>query len=136
MDENVVKKFLEHSVSKHILEAYTKKVTIPAAPTKYILRIYSDGSISKATNYYKKSSEAQNTILYRNKLYVGQVVRVHYSNESLTELYIGGKPFNVKKPITLKKDSQFVLKYIGSTPTPEATEAVFVEVVIQGNVID
>lgn len=141
-DEDVLSSFIKHPKLDEVLGVLIKKNILSTSsktePKIYTLMIHSDGTI--AAEYYLLSSKTKGVTLYKNKMYEGRIVKVHYSSESLTLLHIGGRPFDEKlsktQPYSFTKDTKLKLKYRGPSPTPAKTEAVYVEIFIEGNIVD
>lgn len=137
MEEDVVADFVKHPKFKKELEIHVRDAARATPTSRYVVRMDGSGFIGIAGYYHISAGHVTQNYLYENKLYSGKVVNVHYSNPKLTKLYIDSKPFDPKKPpIVLKDGMKFRLKYLGGKPYLITINPEFVEVVIEGNVIN
>lgn len=142
VEEDVVADFLKHPKFKKELGKHISQVPHPTAPpksqpTKYVIQLQSNGHVGLLGYYYLTPGNTKNTWIYLNKLYSGKIVKIRYSNDSLVRLSVDkhfvALDFHPAIPINI--DSALRLRYIGLDSVPGETEPVFVEVVVEGDVI-
>lgn len=133
-DENVIQDFLKHPKVEEIVASHIQKHTISTVnvPLKYVMKLESDGTLNPPGNYLLSGYGGP---AYRNVLYTGSVVKVHYPPVPV-QLCIDGTDVIRNRPIPIKKGSVLTLKYIGPTPIPKQTAEVYAEIIIEGNVIN
>lgn len=130
-DESVIEDFLKQRKVEEMVILHAQTVSA-GIPSKYVIKLESDGSVIPPFSSYKISGADT----YTNQLYEGKVVRVNYSDEQLVRLQIESTFFDPQNPITLTVGTLLRLKYIGGIPVPAKTKPIFVEIVIEGNVVN
>lgn len=134
-DRKILQDILKHPSVGEVVGMQIKKAVPPV--TQFIITIYSDGTIHMGDQFYKRSSMSRNVILYKNQYYQGKILSVHYSNPRLSELHIHGERYDPSlsptKPYEIRDGTQLYLKHIGPLPL-DKTEAVYAEILVEGNV--
>lgn len=137
--EDVLRHFLKQSQVRVAIQELVGRVlmvsaTTPKFPQKTILTLHGDGTLSAPLKKYKLVNKGDK-FYYSNQLYAGRIVNVRYSDATLLQLQVGARAFDINEvdtnPYLLRKNTSLSLVYIGPSPVPDQTKAIFVEVEIE-----